>query len=260
MQKKIKCVILAGGVGSRLFEETKIKPKPLVEINSEPIILHIIKYIKKFGINEFFVCLGYKGNLIQQYFEKYAFKKKIKFIKKKNEITFLNKILKNVKIHFAKTGIKTGTGGRVLKLKDKFNKNENFLLVYGDGLYNVKINKLINQHIKNNKTVTMTITRPKNRFGLAHCVGDNLTNFNEKKTTDKSNNWINAGVFVVNDDIFKYINNSSIFFEHEPIQKLIKKKQIKVFKHNGFWACMDTLKDKIELNKIYKSKPIWAIN
>lgn len=255
-----KCIILAGGVGSRLFEETKVKPKPLVEIGNTPIILHIINYIKKFKINEFFICLGYKGNLIHNYFLKYAQKKKIKFTKTKNSITFINKSLKNIKINFIKTGIKTGTGGRVLKLKNKFNKNENFLLVYGDGLYDLKINNLMKQHLNFKKTVTMTITRPKNRFGLAHCRGNNLINFNEKKTTDKNNNWINAGIFVINYKIFKYIKNYSTFFEDQPIKNLIKNKQIKVFKHYGFWACMDTLKDKIELEKIYKANAPWITN
>jgi len=252
-----KCVILAGGVGSRLFEETKVKPKPLVEIGNEPIILHIINYIKKFEIDEFFICLGYKGNLIANFFLEYVIRKKIKFIKDKNSITFLNKNDKNLKIYFIKTGIKTGTGGRILKLKSKFTNKENFLVVYGDGIYNIKINKLINQHLTTKKIVTMTITRPKNRFGLAYCLGNNLINFNEKKTTDKNNNWINAGVFAVNYKIFKYIKNYSVFFENQPIQKLIKKKEIKVFKHYGFWACMDTIKDKIELNKIFKSNAPW---
>ena len=252
-----KCVILAGGVGSRLFEETKVKPKPLIEIGNQPIILHIINYIKKFKINEFFICLGYKGHLIHDYFLKYALKKNIKFIKDKNSVTFINKNLRNIKINFIKTGIKTGTGGRILKLKKKFNIKENFLLVYGDGLYNIKINKLINQHIKTKKIVTMTVTRPKNRFGLAFCRGNNLINFNEKKTTDINNNWINAGVFIVNFKIFKYISDYSIFFEDKPIQKLINHKEIKVFKHYGFWACMDTLKDKIEFNKIFKKRAPW---
>lgn len=255
-----KCIILAGGVGSRLFEETKVKPKPLVEIGNTPIILHIINYIKKYKINEFFICLGYKGNLIHNYFIKYAQKKKIKFTRTKNSITFVNKSLKNIKIYFIKTGIKTGTGGRVLKLKNKFHNTENFLLVYGDGLYNLKINNLLKQHLNFKKTVTMTITRPKSRFGLAHCRGNNLINFNEKKTTDKNNNWINAGIFVINYKIFKYIKNYSTFFEDQPIKNLIKNKQIKVFKHYGFWACMDTLKDKIELEKIYKTKAPWITN
>lgn len=255
-----KCVILAGGVGSRLFEETKVKPKPLVEIGNQPIILHIINYIKKYKINEFFICLGYKGNLIHEYFLNYAMKKKIRIIKTKNSITFFNKNLKGIKINFIKTGIKTGTGGRILKLKNKFHSSEDFILVYGDGLYDLRIDKLLKQHLKDKKTATMTITRPKNRFGLAHCRGSNLVNFNEKKTTDKNNNWINAGIFAVNYKIFKYINDYSIFFEDQPIQKLIRKKQIKVFKHYGFWACMDTLKDKIELEKIYKIKAPWITN
>ncbi len=260
MIKINKCIILAGGVGSRLFEETKIKPKPLVKIGKYPIILHIIKYIKYFSVSEFYICLGYKGSLIQKYFEDYAKKYKIKYLKKKNSIIFFNKKLKNIKIYFIKTGIKTGTGGRILKIKNKFDRKDNFLLVYGDGLYDIKIDKLIKHHLKSNVALTMTITRPKNRFGLALCQGNNLISFNEKKTTDHRNNWINAGVFVTDYSIFKYINNYKTFFENEPVQKLIKKKQVKVFRHNGFWACMDTLKDKLELDKIYKNNPPWVID
>ena len=259
MMNKIKCVILAGGVGSRLFEETRIKPKPLVEIINQPIILHIIRHIKKFNINEFIICLGYKGNLIHDYFLNFAKKKyNFEYSKKTSTLIFLNKDLKNLKITFIKTGIKTGTGGRLLKLKKKFNVKENFLMVYGDGLYNLNINKLIKQHLLTKTSVTMSITRPKNRFGLAKSSGENLISFNETKTINKNdNNWINAGVFMVNYKTFKYIKDYSCFFEHEPIQKLIKKREIKIFKHNGFWACMDTLKDKIEINKIYKKKPSW---
>ena len=222
MQNKYKCIILAGGVGSRLFEETKIKPKPLVEIGKEPIILHIIKYIKKFQINEFIVCLGYKGDLIRKYFLNYASKNKIKIILNKNQILFLNKGLSGIKISFVKTGIKTGTGGRILKLKNKFQKEENFLLVYGDGLYDVNLNKLIKQHYKSKKIVTMTITRPKNRFGLAYCKGNNLVSFNEKKTTDRSDNWINAGIFAINSQIFKYIRDNSTFLSINQYKNLLK--------------------------------------
>ena len=259
MKKNLKCIILAGGVGSRLFEETKVKPKPLVEIGSKPIILHIINYLKYFKIKEYIVCLGYKGELIKNYFLNLAKKKyKFEFNQKEQSIKFLNKDLKDLKIFFLNTGIKTGTGGRLLKTKKKFTKNDNFLFVYGDGLYNIKIQKLIKQHLETKKVATMTITRPKNRFGLAHSVGKKLVSFNEKKTTDRNNNWINAGVFILNYQVFKYIKNFSTFFENEPVQRLIKKNQINIFKHSGFWACMDTLKDKIELNKIYKNNPLWV--
>jgi glucose-1-phosphate cytidylyltransferase len=258
----MKCVILAGGVGSRLFEETKIKPKPLVEIGRKPILQHIIKYIASSNIKEFIICLGYKGNLIKDYFVELASKKySFKYNKKDSSIIFLNKDLKNVKITFIKTGLNTGTGGRLLKIKNKLKQNDNFMMIYGDGLHNIKIDKLIKQHNKTNAKITMCITRPKNRFGLAYCRGTNLVSFNEKKNINKNdNNWINAGVFVINYEVLNYIPNFSTFFEHAPIQKFIKLKKVKVFKHSGFWACMDTLKDKIELNKLYKKNPEGIFN
>ena len=256
----MQCIILAGGVGSRLFEETRIKPKPLVEIGKKPIIFHIIKYFAKFKIKKFTICLGYKGELIIRFFLNLKKKKyKIKLVKN-NQITFLNKDLKDILINFVKTGKTTGTGGRLLKIAKKVDADENFLMTYGDGLHDINISKLIKQHANNKAIATMTITKPKDRFGLAYCKGNQLINFNEKKIVNKNNNnWINAGVFVLNRKIFKYIPNFKSFFEHEPIQKLIKKKLIKVHKHFGFWACMDTLKDKIELNKIWKKKAPWLI-
>ena len=202
---------------------------------------------------------GLQRRINKKLFFKFSKKKyQFNFNEKEQSIIFLNKELKDIKIIFLKTGIKTGTGGRLLKTKKRFSKNDNFLFVYGDGLYNVNIQKLIKQHLETKKIATMTITRPKNRFGLAHSNGKKLVSFNEKKTIDRNSNWINAGVFILNYQVFNYIKNFSTFFENEPVQRLIKKSEINVFKHSGFWACMDTLKDKIELNKIYKKKPLWV--
>lgn len=250
-----KCVILAGGVGSRLFEETEIKPKPLVEIAKKPIIFLIIKYLLKKKIFNFYICLGYKGELIIDFFIKISKKIKSEFNSKKKIIFFKEGKLKGLKIKFIKTGLKTGTGGRLLKIKNNIDKNENFLMVYGDGIHNVNVNKLLDKHSNSNKIATMTIVRPKNRFGLAYFKKNSLVSFNERKNIDKtSQNWINAGIFCLNEKVFNFIDKSSQFFEEQPLQKLIKKRQINIFKHTSFWACMDTLKDKIDLEKKWKNR------
>ena len=257
----MKSIILAGGAGSRLFEETRIKPKPLVNILNKPIILLIILYLKKYDVDEIFICLGYKGKLIEKYFFDYVKKNRLKFeFNEKKKVLFIKSgKLKNIKINFCKTGLNSGTGGRLLKIKNKFEKDDNFFMVYGDGVADLNLKKLRKFHLKNNKIATMTIVKPKNRFGLAFCKGNKLISFNEKKRNEKdTKNWINAGIFCLNYKIFSYIKNSRTFFEHEPIQKLIKKKQINVYKHTGYWACMDTLKDKLEIEKQWRAKHEWT--
>ena len=225
----MKVVILAGGYGTRLAEETKIKPKPLVRIGDKPIIWHIMKIYSYFGINDFIICLGYKGHLL------------------KNE---LNKIKGNWKIVYVNTGLKTMTGGRIRRIK-KYLKNDNyFCLSYGDGLSDVNIKKLINFHIKHKKTVTLTAVRYKNPKGVL-----NISK-NRKVTAikEKPMEYINGGFFVLSKNVFKYLKNDKTIFEQDCLPKLTKTNQLLAYKHHGFWGCMDTLREKIELNKIWKSK------
>ena len=225
----MKVVILAGGYGTRLAEETKIKPKPLVRIGDKPIIWHIMKIYSYFGINDFIICLGYKGHLL------------------KNE---LNKIKGNWKIAYVNTGLKTMTGGRIRRIK-KYLKNDNyFCLSYGDGLSDVNIKKLINFHIKYKKTVTLTAVRYKNPKGVL-----NISK-NRKVTAikEKPMEYINGGFFVLSKNVFKYLKNDKTIFEQDCLPKLTKTNQLLAYKHHGFWGCMDTLREKIELNKIWKSK------
>ena len=225
----MKVVILAGGYGTRLAEETKIKPKPLVRIGDKPIIWHIMKIYSYFGINDFIICLGYKGHLL------------------KNE---LNKIKGNWKIVYVNTGLKTMTGGRIRRIK-KYLKNDNyFCLSYGDGLSDVNIKKLINFHVKNKKTVTLTAVRYKNPKGVLN-ISKNL-----KVTAikEKPMEYINGGFFVLSKNVFKYLKNDKTIFEQDCLPKLTKINQLLAFKHHGFWGCMDTLREKLELNKIWKSK------
>ena len=226
----MKVVILAGGLGSRLSEYTKKIPKPMVEIRKVPIILHIMKHYAKFGFKDFYIAAGYKQNVIRSYFKK-------------------NKYDWNINI--IDTGQKTMTGGRIKRLK-KYLENAPFLLTYGDGLSNVDINKLIKFHKKNKGFATLTAVRPPARFGAIKINGKKVVYFKEKSKLDEG--WINGGFFVFEPEIFKYIKNDSTYLEREPFEKLAKKKKIKAYKHQGFWQCMDTKRDKILLDKIIKEK------
>ena len=224
----MKIVILCGGLGSRLSEETKLIPKPMVKIGSLPIIRHIINYYKSFGFNEFILATGYKKNILEKYFKKE----------------------KNIKCVF--TGKNTLTGGRLLRLKKYFSKNENFMLTYGDGLSNVDLKQLFKFHMMHKKIATLTSVKPPARFGEVFISGNRVSKFEEKSQLNQ--NWINGGFFVFNEKIFKFIKNDLIMLEREPFKKLTQKKELMAFKHFGFWQCMDTMRDKKTLNKLLKEK------
>ncbi len=235
----MKIVILCGGLGSRLSEETKLKPKPMVKVGNMPILSHIIKIYEKFGYNEFYIALGYKGHVIKKYFSK--LKTKSKF-------------------HLINTGAKTLTGGRLLRLKKYFKKDENFMLTYGDGLSGQNISKLVKFHLKNKKIATMTIVRPPVRFGEVKIHKNIIKRFKEKPQISSS--WINGGFFVFNSKVFDLIKNDQTMLERKPLEKLSQKGQLCGFKHYGFWQCMDTLRDKKFLENIYKKskkKSPWLI-
>ena len=235
----MKIILLCGGLGTRLAEETKVKPKPMVKIGSEPILIHLINYYKKFGFKEFVLALGYKGYVIKDYFKK-----------KKN--------LKQ-KIILADTGKSTLTGGRLLRLKKYIDDNDDFMLTYGDGLSNVNLKKLLYFHKKHNKICTLTAVRPQARFGeLTISNNSQVKKFEEKPQT--SQNWINGGFFVFKKDIFKYLKNDYTVLERYPLQMLTREKQLMAYKHPGFWQCMDTLRDKNVLNDIWKrGRAPWKI-
>ena len=231
----MKVVILAGGFGTRLSEYTGTIPKPMVPVGGRPILEHIIKIYSKYGHKDFYIALGYKGNIIKKYFKKKKFK--------------------NIKINLIETGINTYTGGRVLRLK-KYLKNEPFLLTYGDGVSDININKLIKFHKKNKKIVTVTAVRPPARFGALEIRGNKVTKFKEKNVAGES--WINGGFFVVNPEFFKFLKNDSTILERSPLEKVTKIKQLSAFKHPGFWQCMDHKSDKDILDKLIKQKKaIW---
>ena len=224
----MKVIILCGGIGSRLAEETKLIPKPMVKIGNLPILLHIIKIYKHYGFNEFILATGYKSSIIENYFK--------------------NK--KNIKCVY--TGKNTLTGGRLLKLKKFFRNGENFMLTYGDGLTSQNIKKLVNFHIKHKKIATMTTVKPPARFGEVFLKGSRITKFEEKSQLNE--NWINGGFFVFNYEIFKFIKEDQIMLERQPLTKLTKINQLRAFRHTGFWQCMDTTRDKNILLSLLKNK------
>ena len=226
----MKTVILCGGLGTRLSEETKKIPKPMVEIGKIPILEHIMRIYEKHGFNEFILALGYKKEKIVNHFKK----------NKKRDIKFVD------------TGIDSLTGKRLLKLKRFLIGDENFFLTYGDGLSNIDITKLLDYHKKNKKIATLSAVRPPARFGELILKKNGLVaKFSEKNQINQG--WINGGFFVFNRKVFDYLPKYQCMLEREPITNLTRNKQLIAFKHDGFWQCMDTLRDKILLNKIWKS-------
>lgn len=251
--EKIDTIILAGGFGSRISEKTKIIPKPMINIGNEPIIMHIIKKYNNAGIESFIIATGYKFNIINNFFKSKSLKyKKID----KNSFSFICKIKKGkINIKTVYTGLKTLTGTRILKLK-KHIKTNKFFLTYGDGLSNVNLNKLLNFHNKHKKIATITSVRPPVRFGELTIRNNLVTSFKEKpQLTD---GWINGGFFVFENNFFKIINKKvNVMLERQPLESLTKKKELIAFKHNGFWQCMDTLRDYNILTKLNKSNAPW---
>ena len=227
----MKVVILAGGFGTRISEYTKTIPKPMIKINGKPLIMYIIDHYASYGHEEFYIALGYKGNIIKKYFQNYKNSK--------------------IKINFIETGLKTMTGGRIKRLS-KFLKGETFLATYGDGISNVNLKKSVKFHLKNKKLVTLTAVRPPARFGTIKLNRNKVSYFKEKSSLDEG--WINGGFFVINSKFLKFIKNDNTFLEREPFELLTKKNQLAGYRHKGFWQCMDTLRDKEILEKKIKKK------
>ena len=223
----MKAVILAGGYGTRLSEETHLKPKPMVEIGGKPILWHIMKIYSHYGINEFVICCGYKAELIQEY---------------------VQKLDEPWTIIPADTGINTMTGGR-LKLVKKYVENETFCFTYGDTLNNVKIDELINFHFDKKVLATVTACKPPEKYGLLKIENEKVVDFQEKPHIEGE--WVNGGFFVLNPEVFDYIKSDSTVWEKEPMEKLTKDDQISAYKHRGFYQPMDTISDKNYLEKLW---------
>ena len=248
---KIKVVILAGGLGSRLSEYTKLIPKPMIKICGKPILFHIIEHYQKFGFRNFILATGYKSEYIINYFRK---KEIFKEIKKnfKNKQKFFVQPKKLSNFYLVDTGLNTMTGGRVKRLKKILITDDFFCLTYGDGVSDVNLKKVLKLHIKTNKIATVTAVRPPSRFGALKIKRNNVEQFQEK--TNFFDSWINGGFFIFKTSVLKFIKGDSTYLEKEPLQKISKIKQMSAYKHKGFWHCMDTLRDKKNLEKFIRSK------
>jgi glucose-1-phosphate cytidylyltransferase len=252
----MKAVILCGGLGTRFSEETKTKPKPMIKIGKYPILFHIMKIYEKHGINDFILALGYKGSFIKNYFNQKNLnnfnKDYYRYLKQKPKKL-------NWKIDFCFSGLKTMTGGRLLRLKKFLKNDENFLCTYGDGLANVNIKKLVKYHNSNKKIATVTAVIPSARFGALKISGNKVLNFQEKPQSGEG--WINGGFFCFNKKIFNYIEGDKTVLEDSPLTNLAKKKQLVAFKHKNFWQCMDTRRDHdLLVNQWRGRKILWLKN
>ena len=248
----MKVVILAGGFGTRLSEETEIIPKPMIEIGGKPILWHIMKSYSSFGYNDFIILLGYKGYVIKEYFFNYFIHQSdITVNLSDNNIQVHKNHSEDWKVTLVDTGLNTMTGGRILRLKSLISEDENFFMTCGVGLCNVNLDKLKEFHLKNNKIATITAVHPPVRFGELEIEDIKVKKFEEKSQAKAG--WINGGFFILNYKIFSYIKNDSTLFEREPMERLTQKENLVAFKHEGFWKCMDNLRDKIILDELCKN-------
>jgi len=249
----MKVVLLAGGLGTRLSEETDLKPKPMVEIGGKPILWHIMKLYSSHGFNDFIVCCGYKGFLIKEYFYHYFMHvSDVTVDMEKNTIEYHRTKAEPWKITLVDTGLSTMTGGRVARVKEYIG-NESFMLTYGDGVSDVDINKLVDFHKKSGKMATLTAIQTAGKFGALKIEeGDAISAFEEKPRGDGA--WINGGFFVLEPGVFSYIKDGdATIWERGPLEGIARDGQLNAYKHEGFWKPMDTLRDKIELEEMWTS-------
>lgn len=248
----MKVVILAGGLGTRLSEETVLKPKPMVEIGDKPILWHIMKIYAHYGFNEFVICLGYKGYYIKEWFNNYFLHNSdVTFDFGNNTTQYHKHRVEDWKVTLVDTGKKTMTGGRIKRVKDYLN-NEPFFLTYGDGVSDVNIKELLDFHRQHGKKITLTSVQPAGRFGALQIeTNQKVSDFIEKPRGDSR--WINGGFFVCEPEVIDYISNDETVFEQIPLKTLAQNNELYAYKHNGFWQCMDTLSNKKYLNELWKN-------
>lgn len=253
----MKVVILAGGLGTRLSEETSDKPKPMVEIGGKPILWHIMKIFSSYGFNDFIICCGYKGIFIKEYFQNYNLRNAdVEFNLSSSSATIKRAAAENWKVTCVDTGDSTLTGGRLKRVKDYLDVDEPFLFTYGDGVGDINIKELISFHKKNNKLATVTAVSPPGRFGVLSFEGESVKQFNEKPENGAT--WINGGFFVLEPKVLEYIEGDMVSWEEEPIKNITKDGELIAYKHPGFWQPMDTLAEKKLLNELYdNNKAPW---
>jgi glucose-1-phosphate cytidylyltransferase len=249
----MKVVILAGGRGTRISEETEVLPKPMIEIGGKPVIWHIMKLYSHYGFNDFIICLGYRGYMIKEYFSHYFMHMNdVTIDLSRNKTTVHTSSSEPWKVTLVDTGLETMTGGRLKRVEKYVGKNT-FLVTYGDGLSDINIKDLVRFHRKNGKLATLTAIQSAGRFGVVDIGAKNaVSSFLEKPKGDSG--WISGGFFVLEPKVFNYIdNNDTVIWEKEPLEKLSKQGKLCAYKHTGFWGCMDTLRDKINFEKAWQS-------
>lgn len=256
----MKAVILAGGLGTRLSEETVIKPKPMVEVGGKPIIWHIMKIFSAHGINDFIICCGYKGYVIKEYFANYLLHSSdVTIDVKNNKMDIHANSAEPWRVTLVDTGDSTGTGGRLKRIKEYLG-NEAFLMTYGDGVANINIKELVEFHQQQKSLATLTAVQPPGRFGAFGLSrdGKSIAHFREKPKGDGA--WVNGGFFVLEKEALDYIDGDPIFWEAEPLSKLAEDGQLSAYKHEGFWQAMDTLKDRNTLDEMWmQGKAPWKV-
>lgn len=255
----MKAVIFAGGYGTRISEESHLKPKPMIEVGEMPILWHIMKMYSNYGVNDFIICCGYKGYVIKEYFEHYYLHMAdVTFdFRNNNQKIVHNNVAEPWKVTLVNTGWNTMTGGRLKRIQPYIEEGETFMLTYGDGVSDINIKKLYEFHVSHGKITTITSIEPKGKFGAININDDDsVENFHEKPKRDGT--WINGGFFVLNYDVFKYLGDDNTIFEAEPLENLVKDNEIMAYKHKGFWQCMDTMRDKAYLDELWnKGEAPW---
>jgi glucose-1-phosphate cytidylyltransferase len=254
----MKVVLFAGGLGTRISEETETRPKPMVEVGERPILWHIMKMYSSFGFNDFIICLGYKGYLIKEYFMHYYMHNSDLTIElKNNKVDVHYSTAEAFRVTLVDTGLNTKTAGRLKRIQ-KYIGNEDFMLTYGDGVSDVDLNDLLQFHQSHGKIATVTAVQPEGRFGSMKINGDGIVDhFIEKPKGDDK--WINGGFFVLKPEVFNYLegNMDDMMWEDDPMQKLANDHQLAAYQHRGFWKCMDAMRDKIELETLWQTNPRW---
>ncbi len=254
----MKCVILAGGLGTRISEESHLKPKPMIEIGGKPILWHILKLYSHFGINDFIICLGYKGYVIKEYFANYFIHMSdVTFDLANNAMQVHEKKAEPWRVTLVDTGDDTMTGGRLKRVRP-YVGDETFCFTYGDGVADINLSDLVRFHHHQKTIGTLTGVQPPGRFGSLKTEGDRVMDFVEKPHGDGA--WINGGFFVLNSPIFDYLENDATIFEREPLETLAANQQLALYRHHGFWQPMDTMRDKVHLEDLWtQNKAPWKL-
>ena len=256
----MKVVIFAGGKGTRISEESHLRPKPMIEVGGKPILWHIMKSYAEYGHNEFIICLGYKGYMIKEYFLNYHFHNAdVTVDLSDNSVEVHKSKSENFKVTLVDTGLETMTAGRLKRIEPSIDKNEDFMLTYGDGVADIDLDKELSFHKNHGKICTMAIVQPGSRFGVLDMDENNVVrNFIEKPKEDGA--WINGGFFILKPEVFQYLKDydaDPIMWEAKPLDDLTKTGELVAYKHHGFWKCMDTMRDNHDLNKMWDDKPKW---